>query len=305
MAQLDLVVVGSIGIDTIETPLDRRENILGGSATFAGAAASFYARTGIVGIVGDDFPADFLARYRRFGIDLAGLQQVPGATFRWDGIYAADFINRETRRTELGVFAGFQPELPESYRDAPYVLLGNIHPGLQLQVLDQIRDPRLVAADTMDLWIRTTRDELIAVIKRVDLLTLNDAEARLLTERHNLYECAEALLALGPRFVIVKKGEHGALLFTAERLAIAPAFPVRQLQDPTGAGDLFAGAILGWMAREGAIDERSLRRALPHGSVMAAFGVEAFSLERLESLDPAAISKRLLTLEEMLGWHNG
>ena len=300
MTNLDLIIVGSIGIDAIETPFAKRTDLLGGSATYACAAASFFASTGMVGIVGDDFPEDFLARYRRFGIDLSGLQQVAGPTFRWDGVYADDFINRETRRTELGVFADFHPELPERYRDAPYVLLGNIHPTLQLRVLDQIRRPKLVAADTMDLWIRTTRDALLEVLARVDLLLLNDAEARQLSGRYGLIDCAEALLAMGPKHVIIKKGEHGAMLFSGSDLTLVPAFPVRDLRDPTGAGDTFAGALLGHVAGQGGQDYAALRRALPHASVVAAFGVEAFSLERLESLTQAQILDRLHRLREMI-----
>lgn len=296
---IQLWVVGSIGIDDIATPNELRTGLLGGSVTYACAAASFFTSVGAVGVMGSDFPESFLARYRRFGIDLAGLQQRPGATFRWNGVYEDDLINRRTLKTELGVFAEFQPELPASYRDAPFVLLGNIQPELQLHVLNQAHGARFVVADTMDLWIRTAPEALRRVIGRVNLLTVNDSEARLLTGRHNLRDCAEALLTLGPQYVLLKKGEHGALLFSRDTLAIVPAYPLRAVTDPTGAGDTYAGAMLGWLARAGRVDEAGLRLALLHASAVASFGVEAFSLERLETLTLPAIEARVAELRTM------
>ncbi len=296
---IQLWVVGSIGIDDITTPVELRTGLLGGSVTYACAAASFFTSVGAVGVVGSDFPETFLARYRRFGIDLAGLQQRPGPTFRWSGVYEDDLINRRTLKTELGVFAEFQPELPASYRDAPFVLLGNIQPELQLHVLNQARGARFVVADTMDLWIRTAPEALRRVIGRVNLLTVNDSEARLLTGRHNLRDCADALLAMGPQYVLLKKGEHGALLFSRDALAIVPAYPVRAVTDPTGAGDTYAGALLGWLARAGRVDELGLRQALRYASAVASFGVEAFSLERLETLTLAEIEARVAELRAM------
>ena len=301
MSKAQLWIVGSIGIDNIETPGAKRTDLLGGSVTYACAAASFFTPVGAVGVVGSDFPATFLERYRRFGIDLAGLQTKPGATFRWSGVYEADFINRRTLDTQLGVFADFSPELPESFRDAPFVLLGNIGPALQLHVLDQARGQPFVVVDTMDLWIRIARPELEQVIRRANMLTLNDAEARLLTGRHNLLECARAILAMGPQYVVIKKGEHGAMLCSAQGIALIPAFPVEQVTDPTGAGDCFAGAFMGFLARTRAtrIDEPLLRRALLHGSVVASFGVEAFSTERLEKLQLKEIEDRVSALRAM------
>jgi sugar/nucleoside kinase (ribokinase family) len=298
-ADVRLWIVGSIGIDTIATRAGRRANLLGGSVTYACAAASFFAPVGAVGVVGDDFPASFESRYRRFGIDLAGLQRRRGRTFHWEGVYEDDMINRRTVATELGVFADFTPELPAAYRGAPFVMLGNIGPSLQLHVLDQAAGARFVAVDTMDLWIRTARPDLERVIRRCHLLTLNDGEARLLTGRHNLRDCAEALLVMGPRYVVIKKGEHGALLFGADGLAIVPAYPVREVCDPTGAGDAFAGALMGALARAGRTDPAALRQALLQASVVASFGVEAFSLERLESLTPAEIVGRVAELRAM------
>jgi sugar/nucleoside kinase (ribokinase family) len=301
MSNIQLWIVGSIGIDDIETPAEKRTGLLGGSVTYACAAASFFAPTGAVGVVGSDFPAAFLERYRRFGIDRTGLQTCPGATFRWSGVYEADFINRRTLDTRLGVFADFSPKLPESFRDAPFVLLGNIGPALQLHVLDQARGRPFVVADTMDLWIRIARPELEQVIRRVDMLTLNDAEARMLTGRHNLLACARDILAMGPRYLVIKKGEHGAMLCSSQGLALIPAFPVEQVVDPTGAGDCFAGAFMGFLARTRAsrIDEPLLRRALLHGSVVASFGVEAFSTERLERLTLPEIELRTAALRAM------
>ncbi len=301
MADVQLWIVGSIGIDTIETPRVKRTDLLGGSVTYACAAASFFTRTGAVGVVGSDFPEAFLARYQRFGIDLAGLQTRPGATFRWSGVYEADFINRRTLDTQLGVFADFSPELPEAFRAAPFVLLGNISPSLQLHVLDQVRGQPFVVVDTMDLWIRIARQDLVQVIRRANLLTLNDAEARLLTGHHNLLDCARAVLAMGPQYVVIKKGEHGAMLCSATGISLIPAYPVEQVEDPTGAGDCFAGAFMGFLAHTRAerIDEGLLRRALLHGSVVASFGVEAFSTERLERLTSAEIAARMQALRSM------
>ena len=297
---VDIWVVGSIGIDDITTPREARKDVLGGSVTYACAAASFFARVGAVGIVGSDFSEAFMARYRSFGIDLAGLQRAPGPTFRWSGEYETDFINRRTIRTELGVFADFKPELPEAFRGTPYVLLGNIGPELQEHVLNQASGARFVIADTMDLWINIAKEALHRVIKRVDLLMLNDSEARLLTGLHNLRDCAAAILAMGPRYVVIKKGEHGAHLFSKDGLAIIPAYPVDAVTDPTGAGDTFAGGFLGSLARSGRTDEAAIRTALLYGATVASFGVEAFSLERLERLTMAEIEARLVDLRKMM-----
>lgn len=301
MSNVQLWIVGSIGIDSIETPAEKRTDVLGGSVTYACAAASFFASTGAVGVVGSDFPGSFLGRYRHFGIDIAGLQTRPGATFRWSGVYEQDMINRRTLETKLGVFADFSPELPEAFRDASFVLLGNIGPALQLHVLEQARGRPFVVVDTMDLWIRIARPALEQVIRRANLLTLNDAEARLLTGRHNLLECARAILEMGPQYVVIKKGEHGAMLCSEQGLALIPAFPVEHVVDPTGAGDCFAGGCMGFLARTRAtrIDEALLRRALLHGSVVASFGVEAFSTARLERLTLPEIEARVEALRAM------
>jgi sugar/nucleoside kinase (ribokinase family) len=295
-----LVIVGSIGLDTIETPRELRKGLLGGSVSYACAAASFFTATGMVGVVGDDFPPEYLDWYRGFSVDLRGLQQRPGRTFAWTGVYEENMDNRRTLETVLGVFESFQPELPGAYRAAPFVFLGNMHPALQLHVLDQMEAPRLVLADTMDLWINITRAELESVVRRVHMLTVNESEARLLTDRHNLLDAAKALLDMGPAFVLIKKGENGSMLFSHKGIYIQPAYPLASVQDPTGAGDTFAGAVMGYLAQHNVWDESSIRRAMLHGSVVASFGVEAFSLERLRGLSAGDIAQRAAALGRMM-----
>jgi sugar/nucleoside kinase (ribokinase family) len=239
-------------------------------------------------------------RWEAFGIDLSGVQHTAGTTFRWACRYDGNMIERETLKTELGVFADFKPVLPDAYKRAPFVLLGNIQPDLQMHVLKQSSGAKFVALDTMNLWIDIARPSLLKVIRRVNLLTLNDGEARMLTGKWNLCECAEALLKLGPSYVIIKKGEHGALLFSKKGIFIVPAYPVKRLVDPTGAGDSYAGAFMGFVARAGKADEATLREALLHASVLASFGVEGFSLEKLEEVTPAQIAKRVKELKRMM-----
>lgn len=297
---VDLVIVGSVGIDDVATPAESRKDLLGGSASYACAAASFFARTGMVGIVGSDFPGDYLSLYRSLGIDTGGLETVEGSTFRWAGVYEDNMIERRTISTELNVFETFSPELPAAYRSAPYLLLGNISPGLQLHVLDQAADVRFTAADTMNLWIDTDRDALMNVISRVDMLTLNDGEARMLTGKWGLRDCARVILDLGPEYVVIKKGEHGAMLFSKDEVFIVPAYPVENVIDPTGAGDMFAGATLGVLAAAGTgAGLAEVKKALFQGAVVASFGVEDFSLEGLRNLAPAQIHERLDALRRM------
>jgi cytidine kinase len=298
---VQVVVVGSIGLDTIETPEAKVADVLGGSCSYACAAASFFAPTGMVGVVGrEDFGAEHRALYDRFGIDTAGLQVRAGRTFRWSGVYEQDMVNRRTLLTELNVFEHFSPDLPAAYRRASFLLLGNIAPELQLHVLDQAEGARFVAADTMNLWINTEREALMRLIGRVNLLTVNDEEARMLTDCHNLRRCAETIRAWGPDHVVIKKGEHGAMLFSGDGIFLAPAYPVERLYDPTGAGDCFAGACIGALAAQGAVDGGTLRHALLAGATVASFGVESFSLERLASLSRAEIDTRLERLRDML-----
>ncbi len=297
---VDVAIVGSVGIDTIETPRARRESVLGGSASYACAAASFFAKVGMVGVVGTDFSKKNLNLYRRFGIDLAGLQIVPGETFRWSGVYEANMDNRRTLSTELNVFASFSPELPEAYRAAPFLFLANISPALQLHVLEQVKRPRFVLLDTMDLWINTAREDLVKVIRRVDMLTLNESEARHLTGRHALAVAARHLLEMGPKYVVVKKGEHGSILFTRNSTFLMPAYLLEDVNDPTGAGDTFAGGFLGALARGGTVNEKAIRQAMLYGSVLASFGVEDFSLDRLARLKKPHVEQRVRAFRKML-----
>ena len=289
---MPLVVVGSVALDTVITPVEKRASILGGSVSFACIAASFYGPVGMVGVVGQDFPPACIEAYRRAGIDISGLKTEIGKTFRWTGEYEVDMNNRRTISTELNVFAGFKPELPESYRGSPFLFLANISPGLQLHVLAQIQRPEFVAADTMDLWIRTDRVTLIRVIGKVDMLMINDSEARMLSGEHDIGKAVRAILKMGPKYVVVKKGEYGAVLFSKSGMFIVPAYPVDNVRDPTGAGDTFAGGFMGSLARIGKVNAKSICAAMIHGSVMASFGVEAFSVDRLTSLKASEIKKR-------------
>ncbi len=294
-----LVVVGSLALDSVETPFEKKKELLGGSVSYACAAASFFAKTGMVAIAGQDFPAAHLDLYRKFGIDRTGLSLVKGRTFRWSGVYEANMIDRRTISTELNVFASFSPDLPDSYRGAPFVLLGNISPALQLHVLKQVHRPRFVMADTMDLWINTARKPLMEVISRVNMLMLNDVEARQLTGEYGILKCAAQILDWGPEYVVVKKGEHGAMLFSKRGLFIIPAYPVEEVCDPTGAGDSFAGGFMGALAGSSVVSERSVRAALLCGSVVASFTVEGFSLNRLAKISKSDISKRMAGLKKM------
>ena len=295
----DLVIVGSIGIDTIETPREKRESILGGSASYACAAASFFVKTGMVGVVGTDFPRAFIDMYHGFGVDTAGLQIKEGATFRWSGVYENNMDNRHTISTELNVFASFSPELPTEYRGAPFLFLANISPALQLHVLDQVKKPRFVLLDTMDLWINVAREALIEVIGKVTMLTLNESEARHLTGEHSLLRAARKLLGMGPRYICIKKGEHGSVLFSRKNISMMPAFPLEDVQDPTGAGDTFAGGFMGALARGGKVSETAIRKAMTYGAVTASFGVEKFSLERLQSLSTLEVEERAALFRKM------
>lgn len=298
--EVQLVVVGSIGIDTIETPFERRESILGGSASYACATAAMYSRVGMVGVVGTDFPAEYEAVYRHFGIDLAGLQKKDGETFRWSGVYKENMDDRETLSTDLNVLAEFSPQLPASYRKAPFLFLANIGPDLQQNVLDQVEHREFVAMDTMDLWINIQRDMLVKVIGQVDLLALNESEARRLSEEHFLPVAAEKLLAMGPRYVLIKKGEHGSMLFSKDGIFVMPAYPLNNVQDPTGAGDAFAGGFMGSLAALGEVNQDSIRTAMVYGSVVASFAVEAFSLERLKNLTKEEVEARAQVFREMM-----
>ncbi|HET8723120.1 MAG TPA: PfkB family carbohydrate kinase [Anaeromyxobacteraceae bacterium] len=287
-----LLVVGSVALDSLQTPFGVRDDVLGGSATYFSTAASFFAPVRVVAVVGEDFPEAHLDFLRSRGVDLSGLERRPGRTFRWKGRYEFDLNQAHTLDTQLNVFADFRPELPETFRDSTHVFLGNIDPDLQLRVLDQVRAPRIVAMDTMNFWITSKRPSLLQVLKRVDLLFVNDAEARQLAGEHNVVKAARTILGYGPRAVVVKRGEYGALYFSGDEVFASSAYPLAELFDPTGAGDSFAGGFMGYLARSGALDPAAMRRAIVVGSVVASFAVERFSLDRLRDLGPHEIQAR-------------
>lgn len=289
---MSLLVVGSVALDSVETPFGKKEEVLGGSATFFSTSASFFNPVQLVAVVGEDFPEGHVQFLRARGIGLDGLTREKGRTFRWKGKYGFQLNEAQTLDTQLNVFQDFAPKLPESYRGASYVFLGNIHPELQSQVLDQVKGPRLVAADTMNFWIQGTREALLKTLQRVDLLFVNDAEIRQLSGEHNIVKAARAVLSMGPTRVVVKRGEYGALLFEREHTFACPAFPLEDVFDPTGAGDTFAGGFMGTLATADRYEPDVLRRAMVMGSVMASFTVERFSLDRLRDLTRHEIHQR-------------
>ncbi len=294
---MSVLIVGSVALDHVKTPAEEKENLLGGSASYASVAASFFYPVNFVGIVGTDFPVEHRQFLASRLINLEGLQVVEGKTFRWSGEYLDNMNYRETLSVELNVFQNFTPTLPPSYRSSPYVLLGNIAPTLQRHVLDQIDSPRFVIADTMNLWIETSRKELLELLKCVNMLILNESEARLLTGSANLITAGRLIRALGPQFVIINKGEHGSLLFGENAFFSCPAYPLEEIRDPTGAGDSFAGGLIGYLAsiiaeKSDAITFDQLRSAVVYGTLLASFNVESFSIERLRVLTHTDIEKR-------------
>lgn len=297
---MSLLVVGSVALDTVETPFGVATDALGGSATFFSAAASLFCAVQLVGVVGEDYPTSDLKFLEHRGVDLSGLEQVPGESFRWAGVYSYDLNSRETRETRLGVFADFKPRIPDSFRDSEWVFLGNIDPDLQHDVLDQVRSPKLVACDTMNYWISgPKRDSLIRLLGRVDMLLVNDTEARELSGDHNLLRAARWIQRHGPKIVIVKKGEHGAILFGPDFMFFAPGYPLEEVFDPTGAGDAFAGGFMGYLARAGVIDAAHLRRAMVYGSTLGSFAVEKFSIDRLRDVTSEEIQDRVASFRDL------
>ncbi|MEO6054690.1 MAG: PfkB family carbohydrate kinase [Chthoniobacterales bacterium] len=291
---MSVLVVGSIALDTVKTPVEEHADLLGGSASFAGVAASFFSSVNMVGIVGNDFPSRYIEFFRSRKINTEGLQIADGQTFRWSGEYMWDMNSRETRSVALNVFEHFTPKLAEGYNKTPYVLLANIAPSLQHHVLDQIEKPRFVIADTMDLWISTALEDLTSLMKRVDMLILNDSEARQLTKETSLIKAGYNILKQGPKYVAIKKGEHGCLLFGKDHFFSCPAYPLEDIKDPTGAGDAFAGGLAGYLAsldsKEVTFDQ--LRLAVVYGSVVASFNVESFSMDRLQTIEAKDIEER-------------
>ena len=297
---MSLVVVGSIAFDSVETPTGRADEVLGGSATYFAYAASFFGPVRLVGVVGDDFPPAHRELLASRDIDTAGLETAEGKTFRWRGQYEADMNTRTTLAVDLNVFGTFDPKVPPAFRDSRFVFLANGSPSVQLKVLKQIENPVLTVADTMNLWIDTARDELAELMGKVDGMVFNDEEAVMLTDTTNLVAAGRRVLTWGPKFVVIKKGEHGAILVTPTSVVALPAFPTHRVVDPTGAGDSFAGGMMGYLATGDAYDESQLRRAMAYGTVVASFNVEDFSLDRFRAIDRTDIDDRLGQYQAML-----
>ena len=296
-----LVIVGTVAFDAIETPFGKTDKILGGAATYIGLAASqFNADGAIVSVVGGDFPEKYIAMLKNNNLDVSGLEIIKeGKTFFWSGKYRNDMNSRDTLATELNVLENFQPKVPESYKDAEVVMLGNLHPLVQLSVIEQMESPKLVVLDTMNFWMDNTLAELKQVIAKVDVITINDEEARQLTGEYSLVVAAEKIREMGPTYVVIKKGEHGALLFHNEDIFFAPALPLEEVFDPTGAGDTFAGGFTGYLAKTGDYSFENMKNAIIYGSALASFCVEKFGTERLESLTKKEVHKRLKQFQSL------
>ena len=289
---MDILVIGSVAFDSVETPFGRGEDVLGGSATYFSTSASFFTGVQLVAVVGDDFPEEPKEFLSSRGVDLAGLQTQPGETFRWKGRYGYDLNEAQTLETHLNVFETFHPQLPESYRKAEYVFLANIDPELQLEVLNQVERPKLIACDTMNFWIEGKRDALVRTLGHVDILVINEAEVRQLADEANLVKASRAVLEMGPKTLVVKRGEYGVLVFTEHSIFSAPAYPLEEVFDPTGAGDTFAGGFMGYLAATNNLSDETIRKATVFGSVMASFTVEDFSLNRLRRLSWSEVEER-------------
>ena len=301
---MSILVVGSVALDSVETPFGSADQVIGGSGVFFSAAASLLGPVRLVGVVGDDYPMEQLDFLTERGVDLAGVERTEGESFFWAGRYSYDLNSRDTLETRLGVFGDFAPQIPDEYRDSRYVFLGNIDPVLQLDVLDQMREPVAVICDTMNYWIEGSREALVELLKRVDILMVNDAEARQLAGDHNLLGAARWIQERGPRLVVVKKGEHGAILFGPDWMFFVPGFPLEVIFDPTGAGDSFAGGFVGYMASVDSQEPDDLRRAMVYGSVMGSFAVESFSVDRFRLLDEKEILHRIMEVKEMTAFEH-
>ena len=300
---MSLLVVGSVALDSVETPQTTRDNVLGGSAVFFSYAASYFGNVRLVGVVGDDWPSEHTDLLKTRSIDTGGLQIVPNAkTFRWRGKYAPNMNDRETLEVHLNVFGDFKPVLPESYRQSEYLFLANGPPAVQRSVLSQLPKAKLKVADTMDLWISTQRDELLELMRNIDGLVMNDNEAKLLADDENLVRAGQAVLKMGPKFVVLKKGAHGAMFFSKDETYVMPAFPTPHVVDPTGAGDSFAGGMMGYLASRGEISPKVLKEALAYGTIVASFNVEEFSLDRMRKIERSDVDGRLNEYRRMLSF---
>lgn len=296
---MSVLIVGSTALDSIKTPNAENPRLLGGSASHAAVAASFFAPVKLVGVVGHDFPKKYVTLYRKHRIDLSGLQVEEGKTFHWSGEYEVNMNNRRTLLTELGVFEKFTPHLPEAHKRSPFVLLANIAPALQHHVLDQMARPKFVVADTMDLWLNIALDDLLRLLRRVDGFVLNDSEAHQLTKEDNVFAALRKIHKLGPKYVIIKKGSHGSILSGPQGFFICPAYPLHKVVDPTGAGDSFVGGLMGYLSTAGGSVDANLRRAMVHGSVAASFCCEGFGLTRTTRVKKSDIQKRVKELEKL------
>jgi len=302
---MSLLVVGSIALDSVQTPFGETADAPGGSALFFAAAAAVLHPVQVVGVIGSDYPLGVLQKLTARGVDLAGVEQVKGESFRWKGKYSYDLSSRETLETRLGVFADFRPKIPDKFRAAQYVFLGNIDPGLQLNVLDQVREPKLVACDTMNYWIQSRREVLLQVLRHVDLVMVNDSEARELSGDWNVYRAAQWILDQGPRYCVIKQGEHGALLVGKDETFKVPAYPLQQVFDPTGAGDAFAGGFMAHLAATGDQSGDNLRRAMVYGGAMGSFAVEAFGVQGFDAVTPADVRARARGFQELVRFDLG
>ena len=297
-----LLIVGSVAFDAIETPFGKTDKILGGAAPFIGLAATqFKTESAIVSVVGEDFPQEYLSMLSNKGIDISAIEIVKGGkTFFWSGKYHNDMNTRDTLVTELNVLGDFTPVVPENFKEADVVMLGNLHPSTQMSVIDQMeKRPKLIVLDTMNFWMDNALEELTNVIKHIDVITINDEEARQLTHEYSLVKAAEKIQEMGPKYVVIKKGEHGALLFHKEHIFFAPALPLEEVFDPTGAGDTFAGGFAGYLAASENISFSNLKNAVIHGSNLASFSVERFGTERMKNLDKTEVNDRLLQFKKL------
>lgn len=300
MSQPSILIVGSVAFDDVETPAGRRPQSLGGSANYFAVGASHFAPVRLVAVVGEDFPQSHIERLTTCGVDLEGLEVVPGNTFFWRGRYGADFGDAETLDTQLNVFADFQPKIPTSYQESSYLFLGNIHPSLQEDVVDQVNNPKLIGCDTMNFWITGEPGALNKLLAKIDLLVINEGEARLLSGEKMITRAVEKIKTLGPKIIVIKKGGHGASLYHPEGQFHVPAYPLETLSDPTGAGDSFASGLMGYIAQEDNIDFKTFKTALLYGTVMASFACEAFSFDRTLELSQSEIQERFNTLKAMI-----
>ncbi len=295
-----IVVVGSVAYDDVQTPFERKRAVLGGAACYSAIAASLYAPVKVVGVVGEDFAASDIERLARKDVDTSAIERRPGRSFHWSGRYDYDLSAAESLSTELGVFAEWRPRVPERFAESEFVFLANIDPEIQLETLEQMRRPAVVVLDTMNFWIDHKREALERVLAKVDVVSVNEAEARQLCRTFSIIRAARDILALGPRALLIKRGEHGATLFTAGGSFWAPAYPLEKIQDPTGAGDAFAGGVIGYLARCGRVDDASLRRATIHGIVCASFAVETFSVDGIEAMTREAATERYRGLRALV-----